>query len=112
MELLIENVLNIGSDEFYRASRYGMPLVVVLVNTEDKEAFDIFDENTRQTDIVQQLSSELLVVFLSHTNYQDSILFLEKMKDKLTFTHTSKEFVKSKEEFIKSIFLENEKTYN
>jgi len=110
MELIVENILNIGSDEFYRSSRYGLPLVVILVNTTDSVAFDKFDENTRQTDIVQQLTSDLLVVFLSHTNYEDSILFLEKMKDKLEFTYTSKQFIGVKEEFISSVFLANEKS--
>ncbi|WP_373000286.1 hypothetical protein [Sulfurimonas sp.] len=107
MELMIENVLNIGEDEFYRASRYRLPLSVILVNSSDSKAFDILEENTRQIDIVQQLSSDLLIVFLSHTDYNNSITFIDKIKDKLEFTYTSSEFKGSDLKFIRRLFLDN-----
>ena len=78
MELTMDVVSNIGDDEFYRAERYQVPLVVALINSKDKKIFDIIDKNIRRTDIVQQLSSELIVVFLTHTNYKDSSACIEK----------------------------------
>ena len=108
MELLIDIVLNIGDDEFYRTSRYKVPLVVMLINSKDKDIFDIIDENIRRTDIVQQLSSNLVVVFLTHTNYKASLVYLEKMKKKVEFTYTLAEFRESQEEFINKLFFDNE----
>ncbi|QOY55247.1 hypothetical protein HUE87_03140 [Candidatus Sulfurimonas marisnigri] len=107
MELLIENVLNIGVEEFYRTSRYKVSLIVLLVNSKDKNAFNILDNATRQTDIVQQLSSELIVVFLSHTEYEKSLLFIEKVKKKFDFTYNMSEFKESEVEFIENLFLRN-----
>jgi len=110
MELMIENVLNIGEDEFYRATRYKLPLCIILVNSNDSKAFDILDDNTRQIDIVQQLSSDLLIVFLSHTDCQKSLDFIEKIRNKLNFTYTMQEFKGSEFKFIKKLFIENKKT--
>ncbi|WP_373036125.1 hypothetical protein [Sulfurimonas sp.] len=107
MELMIDNVLNIGVDEFYRASRYGLPLSVLLINSDNRRAFDILEENTRQVDIVQQLNSELLIVFLSHTDYKSSLTFIQKIKSKLNFTYTLGEFKDSEQEFVRTLFLDN-----
>ena len=108
MELMIENVLNIGEDEFYRASRYKLPLCVILVNSNDNEAFDILDDNTRQVDIVQQISHDLLIVFLSHTDLNQARIFIKKMNKKLNFTYTEGEFKSPELKFIKKLFLDNE----
>ena len=109
MELLMDIVSNIGDDEFYRSYRYDVPLVVVLINSRDKNIFDIIDEDIRQADIIQQLSSELIVVFLTHTNYTDALLYLDKIKRKADFTYTLAEYKELKSEFIEKLFLENEK---
>lgn len=108
MELLIDTVLNIGADEFYRASRYTLPLVVMLVNSENKNMFDVLENNVRQTDIVQQLSAETAVVFLSHTNYEQSLNFLNKIKNQFNFTYTLGEYKGSEYKFIENLALENE----
>ncbi|EDZ62874.1 hypothetical protein SMGD1_2096 [Sulfurimonas gotlandica GD1] len=107
MELMIENVLNIGEDEFYRASRYKLPLSAILINSDDNKAFDILENNTRQIDIVQQLSSDLLIVFLAHTDHSNSLIFLDKIKNKFDFTYTSSEFIGSQLEFVRKLFLDN-----
>ena len=107
MELLIENALNIGADEFYRSSRYVLPLSVMLVNSEDKNAFNILEENIRQTDIIQQLSRDSIIVFLSHTGINEANHFIEKVKEKFTFTYTVKEFKGSENRFLEALFLEN-----
>ncbi|WP_294966661.1 hypothetical protein [Sulfurimonas sp.] len=107
MELMVENVLNIGEDEFYRASRYKLPLTVILINSIDRKAFDIIDENIRQTDIVQQLSSDLLIVFLAHTDNLKSMKFIDKIKNKLNFSYTCSEFKSSELKFVKKLFLDN-----
>lgn len=108
MELLMNIVSDIGSDEFYRASRYKVPLVVVLINSKDKDIFDTVDENIRQTDIVQQLSSNLIVVFLTHTNLNASLLCMEKINKIVDLTYTLAEFQGSEEEFIEELFSKNE----
>ena len=107
LELLVENVLNIGDDEFYRASRYSHPLTVVLLNCDDKKAFEYIEKHIRQTDIIQQLSSDLLLLLLPHTNHENSILLLDKLKEKIDFTYISREFKEPKEKFIEQIFLDN-----
>ncbi len=107
MELLREIVSNVGSDEFYRASRYNTPLTVILINSDDKNMFDIIENNIRRTDIVQQLNSELIVVFLAHTNYHDAFLFIDKMKDKIDFTYYASEYKEPESEFIRNLFLDN-----
>ena len=112
MELSIENVLNIGADEFYRTDRYKLPLAVILINTKDIKAFDILDSCTRQTDIVQQLNADLLVVFLVHTTYKDALSFINKINDKLSFTYTLDEYKQSHLEFVKDMFKQNIKNNN
>lgn len=108
MELLIENTLNIGEDEFYRASRYNLALAVMLVNSQDKKAFDILENSIRKTDVIQQLNSDTIVVFLTHTNYDESMKFIKKLESKFEFTYTCSEFQGSREKFLKTLFLENE----
>ena len=107
MELLMEVVSNVGTDEFYRASRYNTPLTVILMNSDKKKLFDIIEENIRRTDIVQQLNSELIVVFLTHTNYHDAFLFIDKLKDKIDFTYHVSEFEEPESAFIENLFLDN-----
>ena len=111
-ELLIENVLNIGTEEFYRHERYKTPLYILLLNTTDKNAFNILEENIRKTDVLQQLTSELLVVFLTHTEHDNALLFINKIKEKINFTYTLSEFKEPKLDFIESLFMENSKKYS
>ena len=108
MEMQIESALNIGADEFYRSSRYNLPLVVVLINSDDSMAFNILESSVRQTDILQQLTSDTTVVFLSHTNFRESEKFIQKIKDRFDFTYSVSEFKDSQNTFLKSLFLENE----
>lgn len=107
MDLSMNVVLDIGSDEFYRTIRYKIPLVVMLINSKNKGIFDIVDENIRQTDIVQQLSSNLIVVFLTHTDYAASLFCVEKISKIVDFTYTLAEFHGSQEQFIEKLFLDN-----
>jgi len=107
MELLIENVINVGADEFYRASRYKIPLSVVFINTKNKKAFNILEKNIRQIDIVQQLSSQTIVLFLLHTDTHSAELVIRKLKDIFTFTYTMREFNSSEHTFIEALALEN-----
>ena len=109
MELLIENALNIGADEFYRSSRYALPLVVMLVNSADKNAFNILEESVRQTDIIQQLDSNTIIIFLSHAGVNESNHCIEKFKERLEFTYTLREFKGSQSKFLEALFLENSK---
>ena len=109
MELLIQNVLQIGADEFYRSFRYEIPLSVMLINSDDDNAFAILDVSTRQTDIVQQLRADLIVVFLTHTDYDHALLFIENMEKEFKFTSTIIEFQGSEIEFVQNIFMENSK---
>lgn len=107
MEVLLDNILNIGDDEFYRASRYESPLVAILVNSKDNSAYDIFNKNTRQTDIVRQLTQNLTIIFLTHTDYQHSVAFLDKVKEQLDFTYTMSEFDGSEFDFIHDLYVNN-----
>ena len=100
----MEVVSNVGEDEFYRTNRYIVPLVVFLINSNDKNICDIIEKNIRLTDIVQQLSPELIVVFLSHTAYNNGYLFIDKIKRKIDFTYTLAEFKESKSKFIEKLF--------
>lgn len=109
MDLLIDTVLNLGEDEFYRASRYNTHLAIILVNSKDKNIFDVIDESIRQTDLVQQLTSELLVVFLTHTDRKASLLCINKIKSMIDFTYTLAEYKGSRVELINKLFLDNEK---
>ena len=112
MELLIENALNIGTDEFYRALRYRLCLVVMLINTEDKNAFNILEKIIRKSDVLQQIDSDTIIVFLSHTTKNESILFIDKIKDKFSFSYTVSEYngstYKGSEfKFLETLFLKN-----
>ena len=107
VELLLDNILNIGDDEFYRAARYKLPLAVMLINSNDRNAFSVLEKSTRQSDIVQQLSSDMLIVFLSHTEYDKALLFVEKIEKELDFTYTISEFSGSEFDFIHDLFIEN-----
>jgi len=102
-------VSDVGDDEFYRTARYQIPLVVVLINSSDKSIFNIIDDNIRQTDIIQQLSADLIVVFLTHTDYEASLLCMEKIKKIVDFTYTLDEYKGLKPTFIKNLFIENMK---
>lgn len=110
MELIIDNVLNIGAEEFYRANRYKLFLSVILVNSSDEKAFDILYEHIRQSDIVQQLTPELTVVILTHTNHKNTMLFINNIKPKFDFTYTAGEFKGDEFSFIKKLFLDNKKS--
>jgi len=107
MELLVENVLNIGDDEFYRTDRYKLPLTLILINTKDEHAFDILNTNTRQTDIIQQLSSSMIVVFLTHTNFENSKKFMQKIEKMITLTYTAAEYKHNSSDFVRELFLKN-----
>lgn len=109
MDLLAQIILDVGSDEFYRATRYKTNLVVVLVNSDDKHAFDILERVTRQTDIVQQLNSALLVVYLPHTTEDEAIHFVDKIHNELDFTYTLNEYNGNDFEFIYKLLVENSK---
>ncbi|MCF6310734.1 MAG: hypothetical protein L3J19_09765 [Sulfurimonas sp.] len=109
MDLLIDTVVNLGEDEFYRASRYNTHLAIILVNSKDKNIFDVIDETIRQTDLVQQLTSELIVIFLTHTDHEASFLCIDKIKKMADFTYTLAEYKGSRVELIDKLFLENEK---
>ncbi len=104
---MLDNILNIGDDEFYRAARYNLPLAVMLINTNDKKAFNVLEKNTRQSDIVQQLSSDMLIVFLSHTKFDAAMVFVNKIKKEFDFTYTIREFKGSEFDFIHDLFIEN-----
>lgn len=109
VDLIIQTILDIGIDEFYRSSRYKVPLVVVLINSNDKNAFKILEKHTRRTDIVQQLSAELLVVYLSHTTEDDASHFINKFKEKFDFTYTLDEYTNNEYEFINKLLVQNSK---
>ena len=92
MEVLLDNILNIGDDEFYRASRYESPLVAILVNSKDNSAYD---------------TQNLTIIFLTHTDYQHSVAFLDKVKEQLDFTYTMSEFDGSEFDFIHDLYVNN-----
>jgi len=107
MELDIETALNLGSDEFYRSVRYKIDLTVILINSNKKDAFNTLETNLRKSDIIQQLTSNTIIVFLSHTNLDNSALFIKKMKEKLDFTYTMDEYQNSEHTFLKKLFQKN-----
>ncbi len=109
MELLIDTVLNIGEDEFYRVNRYETYLAVVLINSTDKRLFKIIEKNIRQTDIVQQLDTALIVLFLTHTNYEASFDCIRKIRKIMNFTYTIEEYKESSAIFVKKLFIENKR---
>lgn len=109
MGFIIDTVLDIGHDEFYRAARYQIPLTIILVNSSDKNIFYLLEQNLRKTDMLQQLSSNLLVVFLAHTKYKDGLSFIQNMEKEIGFTYSLDEFKGSKDSFINKLFLENKK---
>lgn len=107
MGFIINTVLDIGNDEFYRAARYQIPLSVALINSNDKHMFYILEKNLRTTDMIQQLTSDLLIVFLSHTNYKNGVSFIHKIEQDVEFTYSLGEFKGAKDNFIKKLFLDN-----
>ncbi|WP_321778771.1 hypothetical protein [Sulfurimonas sp.] len=114
--MLIENALNIGTDEFYRALRYRLCLTVMLINTEDKEAFNVLEKLIRQSDVLQQIDADTIIVFLSHTTKNESTLFIDKIKDKFNFSYTVSEYDGAKKQqnefkFLESLFLKNGDKY-
>jgi len=112
MELMIDNILNIGADEFYRANRYKLSLSVILINSSDEKAFDIIEENMRQSDIIQQLGSELIVVFLTHTNDTNGTLFIKNIEPLFNFTYTLNEYKNNELRFVQNLLLENAKKFD
>lgn len=109
MDFAVDIVLDLGDDEFYRANRYHIPMCVLLVNSQNKDVFNIFEKSLRQTDMIQQLTAELIVVFLTHATYDDATLYLNKIDDSLNFTCTVGEYSDSKVDFIKNLFIQNNK---
>ena len=112
MDMLIENALNIGTDEFYRALRYRLCLTVILINTDDKEAFSILEKIIRKSDVLQQIDADTIIVFLSHTTKNESTLFIDKIKDKFNFSYIVSEYDGAKEKqnefkFLESLFIKN-----
>ena len=107
MGFIKETVLDIGHDEFYRAARYQIPLSVVLINSDDKDIFDLIEKSLRKTDMIQQLTSDLIVVFLSHTTYENAHAFVDKVQKEIDFTYIVDEFKGSKDGFIEKLFTSN-----
>lgn len=107
MGFIMDTVLDIGHDEFYRAARYQIPLTVLLVNSTNKDIFDLMEKNLRKTDMIQQLASDLIIVFLSHTNYKNGISFAQKIEKDIDFTYSIDEFKGSKESFVNNLFEQN-----
>lgn len=101
-------VLDIGSDEFYRVERYQTKLVVMLINSEDKNIFDELDAMLRQVDMIQQLMPEMIVIFLPHISLEDGELFINKINKNFKFTYTLKEYQSPRLTFIDELFQENE----
>jgi hypothetical protein len=108
MESSVQTVLDIGSDEFYRAMRYQIPLSVLLINSTNKSIFDTLENSIRATDIIQQISSELFVVFLTHTDLKNANAFMENLKEEVEFSATVDEYKGFKDEFILNLFLKNQ----
>jgi len=109
MEHSIQTVLNIGNDEFYRAARYQIPLSVLLINSEDKDIFNTLEKSLRPTDIIQQISHELIVVLLTHTDLKSANIFVQNINKKVNFTFTLDEYTGFKLKFIQNIFTNNQK---
>jgi len=110
MQYSIETVLDIGNEEFYRAARYQIPLSVLLINSRDKNIFDILEELLRPTDIIQQITHELIVVFLTHTNIENANTFVNNIKEHVNFSATVDEYKGFKVEFIENLFTDNQQT--
>jgi len=72
MDFEVDVIVDIGTEEFYRAARYQTPLSVILLNSDEKDIFALIEKNIRPTDMIQQISSNLIVIFLSHTLYKIS----------------------------------------
>jgi len=109
MQYSIETVLDIGNEEFYRAARYQIPLSVLLINSRDKNIFDILEELLRPTDIIQQITHELIVVFLTHTNIENANTFVDNIKEHVNFSATVDEYKGFRVEFIQNLFKNNKK---
>ena len=108
MESSIETVLEIGREEFYRAARYQIPLSVLLINSDDKDLFNNLEKSLRPTDIIQQLSRELLVVLLTHTDLQNANTFVKNINKKIDFTFTLDEYKGFRVKFIEDLFASNQ----
>lgn len=107
MELDIDTALNLGSDEFYRSLRYKLSLTVILINSNEKDAFNILEKSIRKSDILQQLTSNTIIIFLSHTTLKESVYFIKKINEKLDFTYTMDEFKNSERSFLENLFQKN-----
>lgn len=109
MEYAIETVLDIGSEEFYRAARYQIPLSVLLINSDDKNIFNRLEKSLRPTDIIQNITHELIVVFLTHTNLENAIKFANNIKEHIPFSVTVDEYKGFRVKFIETLFANNQK---
>lgn len=76
----ITTILSLADNEFYRAGRYSTPVSIVLFGNITNNTFITIEKNIRQTDTVQQLDSTTIVVILSHSDHNQSIMFSEKIK--------------------------------
>ncbi len=109
MEYEIQTVLDIGNEEFYRAARYQIPLSVLLINSNDKDLFNKLEKSLRPTDIIQQISHELIVVFLTHTNFEKAESFVGNINKTIDFTFTLDEYKGFKVKYIEDLFEQNQK---
>ena len=74
-EAEVSTILQIGDDELYRATRYKVPLSFVLLKT--KESFDDIIAHTRRSDITQQITTDIMCVYLTHTDHSEAASFLK-----------------------------------
>jgi hypothetical protein len=109
MDFEVDVIVDIGSEEFYRAVRYQTPLSVILLNSKDKDIFSLIEKNTRPTDIIQQISSALIVIFLPHTSKEHACTFMKNIEEFAKFTCVVGEYKGFKTEFVQNLFIENEK---
>lgn len=79
-EMHINTILNLTSDEFYRAKRYKSPLTLILVENTHIDLFDLLDNNSRRLDIIQQLDSNTIFIALIHTTESEAEMYITKIK--------------------------------
>ena len=78
-EDIINVVMDIGDDIYYSSKRYKVDTTTIIIKS--KFLFTYFDDYSRQIDVVQQLTSDLLVVILPHTNKEQAVKYIDKMKN-------------------------------
>lgn len=79
-EMFVNVILDISSDEFYRAKRYKSPLTLILVENTHIDLFDMLDNNSRRLDIIQQLGRDTIVIALTHTSQNEAELYIKKIE--------------------------------